>query len=706
VDGLPVTFWEHEHGYQPRRLIDGFTGEERVHKKGLVKRVRNRRVKAKNWFDVVLIPGSVYDEIVKSSEKRSLNIEPLTLVALKRLNRKAYDQLMDYVLSRKTFIAASSYCHPILPMRLENSEFDARINFYWSLLFYYETFWRRIYEKEKRVPLVGFWLPECAYSKAVLAVFLEVLEKLAESWGWADELKAYLLLDEIQGKKIDPSRVYVLKAGNRQCFAFLRYNHLSNTIAFEPKLKKIMTTFWKESKRCKQDLIGVANDAEHYGGNYDPDKPADEEKMRMLLEKRGWIKRPKKRKSRLQIAPAALYLENFKASAPETELVDYTSWSDFEEGSRFQPGVHPKGYFEYLVGRSVGGLCRWKGLQRNSDGTWSNTTYFLIVPWKNPSDGKTYVKIVSSMWKVAFNKIRDETAEFVRLKAFKIIRRYLKKKGALETVLSRYWVCALQQETVENFIEQMTQEGLFKSANSKIDREALKMALQAYQWACQDAYLSCPTFWHMLDNQLTWTSLSHAAAALAKIASAFHVLKQKDEFGETAEKYKTLFLDFATNSYWRNFVENLEAPLTMFLEQITESAKINGYDLSETLSSTELAKKSEKALRSWALKISRKLYETALENLGTLMPEEENPHLVLALAYKSVGREGKAEEETDKARWREWRRCIQSVHSDKNAVQRIGFLHAKHFPEYKRLFGISEKDTVVDVKTTANIHME
>jgi len=49
------------------------------------------------------------------------------------------------------------------------------------------------------------------------------------------------------------------------------------------------------------------------------------------------------------------------------------------------------------------------------------------------------------------------------------------------------------------------------------------------------------------------------------------------------------------------------------------------------------------------------------------------------------------------ARWYGWNKCIRSIHADKNIVQGVGFLHAKHFPDYKRFLGISEEETSVDV---------
>jgi len=698
------------HAYQPRRIVDAFTGEERVFGKPITKRVRDREVKGKNYFDIILVPGSVYDEIVKASEMRSINVEPITLIALKQLNEAAFNQLMELVLSRKTFILATSYSHPILPMMMENSELDAKINFYWSLMFYYETFWRPLWEREKRVPLIGFWFPECAYSKDALTFFFEVLNKLATSWGWTNTPQVYLIFDELHGIDLDPSRMYMIKAGERQCSAFFRYHSLSYTVAFENKLRKIMSRFWKETKRCKYDLIGVANDAECYGGNYNPDKPVMFEKMRKIIEKRGWISSSSKGERRsIQIVPAAQHLENFKDSVPEAKLKDYAAWSDYEDiGHPFRlRGRHPA-LFEYYIGYAAGGLCRWTGLERNSDGTLSNRTYFLMVSWFNPLDKKTYVRIVSSLWKVAFNRIRDQAANFVRLDLLNIIQQYVKQKDDIEEILIQYWVCALQKERVESFMERMVQKGLLRPLSQKEDSEALAMALRAYQWACQDAYISCPTFYSdiFFESETTWTSLAYSAAALAKIANAFYSLKQMDEVEKVAEKYRTLFFDFYADPFWGKFVEGLEVPFKLLLEEIKEAAKKNGYDLSKILRSADLTKMSEEELWSWALRASRELYEAALHGWIPLMPQEENPHLVLAEAYRALGQREKAEEQMGQAKWHEWRKCIRPVHTDKNIVQRVGLLHAKHFPEYKQIFGISEEDTRADVRPTETLRWE
>jgi len=278
----------------------------------------------------------------------------------------------------------------------------------------------------------------------------------------------------------------------------------------------------------------------------------------------------------------------------------------------------------------------------------------------------------------------------------------------VEEILIQYWVCALQKENVEGFIERMVQKELLKPLSRKEDREALAMALQAYQWACQDAYISCPTFYSdiFFENETTWTSLAHSAAALAKIANAFYKLKQMEEVKMVAEKYRTLFLDFYADPFWRKFVEGLEVPFKLLFEEIKEAAKRNGYDLSEILRSADLTKMSEEELRSWALKASRELYEAALQGWILLMPEEENPHLVLAEVYVAFGQREKAEEQMGQAKWHEWSKCIRSVHSDKNIMQRVGLLHAKHFPDYKQIFGISEEDTKVDVRPIETLRWE
>ncbi len=694
------------HAYQPRRIVDAFTGEERVFGKPITKRVRDREVKGKNYFDIILVPGSVYDEIVKASVKRSMNVEPITLLALRKLNEKAYNQLMELVLSHKTYISAASYSHPILPMMMENSELDAKINFYWSLIFYYETFWHRLWEKEKRVPLISFWLPECAYSEDVLILFFQVLNELAASWGWKEKPQVYLVLDEVQGTNLDPSRMYMIKAGDNQCFAFFRYHPLSDAVGFENKLRKIMRRFWKEMKRCNYDLIGAANDAECHGGNYNPDKPAMFEKMRKLIEKRGWVKLPSEdKRRRLEIASAAHYLKNFKGSAPEAKLNDYTAWSDLRDiGYPFRRRKRFPTFFDYYIGYAPKGLCRWTGLERNPDGTWSNRTYLSMISWFNPLDKKAYVRIVSSLWKVAINKIRDEASNFVRPKALGIIQHYVKEKEGVEELLIQYWVCALQQEEIESFIDRMVQKGLLKSFPDK-DREVLAMALQAYQLACQDAYISCPTFYseYPFENETAWTSLAYSAAAFAKIANAFYTLEQMKEVKGVAEKYRSLFVDFDADPFWRDFVRDFEIPFNLLFDQIRRAAKRNGYNLSKVLRSANLKRKSEDELWSWAKKVSRELYNAALKGWIPLMPKEENPHLVLAEAYRVLRRKGKADEEMDRAKWYEWRKCIRSIHSDKNIVQRVGLLHAKHFPQYKRFLGISEEDMLVDVKTTQTL---
>ncbi|MFQ5999170.1 MAG: hypothetical protein ACE5J6_00195 [Candidatus Bathyarchaeia archaeon] len=695
---MQIVFWEHLHAYQPRRILDGFTGEERFSEEGFLKRVRDREVSGKNLFEVVLIPGSVYDEIIESAVNRSINVEPVTLEALKRLNQPAYERLVNNVLNGKISIVATAYCHPILPMMLDNSEFDVRVNLAWSLWYFYREFWHRLKSAE-RTPPIAFWFPECGFNKKTATILFQVIDELAILWGWQiEDKKFHFILDEAQGIDVDPSRVYSLKLDGSRCFVFYRYHQLSGSIAFDNNLKTIMTTFWRELRRCKFGLIGVANDAECYGGNYNPDKPTMIEKMRERIG-RVWIIRPRKEKSRIQTMTTAAYLETLKDMVQESEAKEYSAWSDYTEGSQFHYSEQPRAYFEYYVGQRSGGLCRWTGLEREPDGTLSNRAYFLVLPRKEPDSEEVHVRVVSSLWKAAFNKLRDDAANFVRSHVFTIVQRYLIEGRKIDELLTQYWTCALQRESIDDFITRMAHEGLLHPPQRKEEHEDLKMALQAYQWACQDAYISCPTFWQFFENELTWTSLAHSAASFAKIATMFYTLGEHRKVEEVAEEYRQLFLEFGINQRWREYVHSLDAQLPLLFEAMKEAAKQGGYDVSAHLAEQKGSEKSQDELWLWAQETCNRLYGAAMKNLGTVRPGDKNPHLILAKLYDSLRQKERAEEEWDKAKWYEWEKCIQPHYSDKNIVQRVGFLHAKHFPEYQRFLEISEKDTMVDVRT-------
>ncbi|MFX0162969.1 MAG: hypothetical protein ACFE68_06550 [Candidatus Hodarchaeota archaeon] len=698
---------EHMHAYQPRRIVDAFLGIERENlgekELNFTKYVRDRAVKGLNWFEIVLKPGSVYDEIINLLPERSLNVEPITLKAFQELNPPAFNRLLKLIFNDEATIACTTYSHPIMPVAISQSPFDLRINLSWSLDFYFELFWKKLWEKEQNFPPIFFWLPECAVNSETINLIVETVREKTIEWGWEKEVFIIFILDEYQVENNYRSGIYKLYSAQTPSeiypFVLLRDHAFSDAISFSSNLGVIIHAL-KMAISTGMDLVVTASDAENFGGNYDPWKPVlfEELSERMInttLSDMITVVR------RLKASEAFIEynywgrLENL----PEAKIFENSAWSDFEHWSILREDGG------FIVSRQVGGLMRWTGKVRAKSGKTLEETYFLIHERFNPYESRRELRLTNSIWKIAFNHVSAEVKKFISFHLCEFIKKLLKNEYETENVLKKYWKVALKMENEEDFLKNLEDEEIIRPLSEE-EKEALKRGLRAYKIGCQDAYISCPTFWSDVETELTWTALALSAAGMVELSWMFKILKEENLLKKTISKYSELFLELGENKYWKEFILRHKMPLDPLLSTLKKRAAKRGYSLDDKIQEIIQTEDipQEKDLKKRAVQMAEKLFKAALDWKENLRKEDANPHLILVEIFRAFGNYKKAAEYIDQAIWYEWEKSIAPIFKNtKNIFQRVGILHAKHLPSYfektKKVGEKEKEEEKVDIRT-------
>lgn len=648
-----IVLWEHGHAYQPRRLIDSVDQSPREVRGTVHIQRKGVRMVGRNWFELMLRPGGVYDLLVEAASGRSIDMEPLTLHHLKNLNPQSFESLREKALTGRTYMAAAPYSHPILPILAEASPLDALVNVVWGLRFHQQTFGEALGDGT-----IAFWLSECAYSKEAVKV---VLKAVGEVFG--DGAKVLFLLDELQSEGTEQGMPYATTIDSERVFVVFRSRWLSDAYAFSPKYEGIMNTLKGVIGSGKPGVIGVIIDAETYGGAYEAHKPALLERLHTEL------------KDGVTVGDE-LYRFGFKTideifkeahGLQEAKIRDYTAWSDYEDHQIFRTD-HPK--TGTIVSERAGGLCRWTGHLRDGDGKPVNETYFMVFEWAHPKTKRRYVRVLSSLWKVAFNEARRRCSDIVRQAALETLRRFTNDVTA-EEMMKRYGDIVFEKEGPEKFVKRHLTEA------TNIERKAAELILQAYRYTNQDAAMSCPTFWQNLDTEVSWTSLSYVAGGMALAARACLGLGDGKRSRWIAEEYQRVFMDFEET--FRHLIDGYEIPLNLLYAQLREVAQRRGYDVEDDMA------RVEDGFEERAEEIARRLYTTALGGLSGGKPflvADANKHIILWRIYERMGLEEEAGRAYQDAKLYEWKKSLTSAVSTTPLPTRVGVVHAKHFPDY------------------------
>jgi hypothetical protein len=595
----------------------------------------------------MLKPGGVYDAILGVLETRSIDVEPLTLLGLSKLNPQAYNRLEMLVDEGRASLFLTSYSHVILPMLATESFLDAKVNLQWSTRYHLRR------HGSKSSEPVFLWLSECAYTKKAACAVFEAIQAVQPS------TRVFLLLDEYQGDKIDPSRPYKLVLEKGELGLVFRSRWVSDAYAFSRDAEWLTQAMRSDILRSRPDLVGAAVDAETYGGAYDDGKPAFftyvREALKDGVDERGMI-------IPVMFRPVDKALAEVQEINQTAVLQEGSSWSNYVENHLLRPGGQTR---TGVIARSLSPLCRWTGVVLGNKG--GKESYFLIYDWVDPLSKKAYTRVVSSVWKHAFNSLRSRGAGLVRRIVCESLPALLEDRDDLGEVLAAYGDIVFEISSWSDFASRFR----IGSGNRG---EAARLLLEAYRLGDQDAWMSDPTFWENFDTEVTWTSLALLAAGMIQAAKACRLLGDEKGFDELASTYVKLFLDFE-ETFNHILQEGPTCPLDLLYEYIRERASTRGFDLGEAVSSAPVSLESAKS-------IAARAYELAFgtERERPLYGTDVNPFLILWMMHEQKGARQEAGEAFKRALTYEWEKSIRSAVSEKSIPLRVGLLHAKHFP--------------------------
>jgi hypothetical protein len=642
--------WEHGHAYQPRRIVDAILIETRHIPGGVRRRINGRVSYAENWFELMLRSGGAYDTMVDNLETRSIDFEPLTLFHLARLNPEAHKRLWQLVAEGRIGLFPSAYSHPILPLMASESFFDAKTNVEWGVQYVLGN------GHNPQGSPVFFWLSECAYNAKAAQAILDAIREVRPS------AQVFLLLDEFQGENIDASHPYRLRLETGEVGLVFRSRWVSDAYAFSQDSEWLIQSLRADILRRRPDLVGAAVDAETYGGAYDASKPFFFARIREGLGKEvsgGNVTVP------VRFLPVDQALQAASTNGQEAKLLEGSSWSNYVESQLLHPQSEAR---TGVLARSLGPLCRWTGLVPRKEGG-RQETYFMVYDWVDPLSKEWYTRVVSSLWKVAFNALRTRGCSLVRRTVLDVLPPLL-GIGSIEEALTTYGEVIFETMSWGSYASR------FRIGRTQEEQEAANLLLEAYRMADQEAWMSDPTYWENMDTEVTWTALALLAAGIIQAAKACLKLGEERRFEELADGYKTLFLDFEAS--FRTLSEEYGCPLDVLYQYLREQSLRRGYDLEQDLASSP---STEEQART----IAERAYEATFnkDRERPLRESDVNPYLILWRMKELRGSLEDARQAWKRACAREWEKSIASVVSKKPTPVRVGLLHAKHFPENK-----------------------
>lgn len=616
---------------------------------------------AENWFELMLRPGGVYDALVDALETRSVDIEPITLFHLAKLNPEAHEKLQRLVAEGRAGLFPTAYSHPILPLLASESFLDAKINVQWGVQY---LLGNPRYPKEGPIFL---WLSECAYSAKAAQAVLEAIREAHPS------AKVFLLLDEFQGENIDSSHPYRLRLEKGELGLVFRSRWMSDAYAFSQDAEWLIQSLRADILRRRPHLVGAAVDAETYGGAYDEGKPLFFARIRD-----GLGKQVSDGNATIPVRFLSVDKVLHGMDGPEAKLLEGSSWSNYVEAQL----LHPQGEARTgVLARRLGSLCRWTGLVPREEGR--QETYFMVYDWVDPVSKKWYTRIVSSLWKVAFNTLRARGCGLVRRTILDLLPPLL-GTGSVEEALAAYGEVVFETMSWSSYASK------FIICRTDEEQEAARLLLEAYRMANQEAWMSDPTYWENIDTEVAWTALALLAAGIIQAAKACLKLGKEQRFEELVEGYKALFLDF--DASFRSLSEEYSCPLDILYQYLREQSRRRGYDLEQDLTSGPATEERAQA-------IARRAYEAAFNKDGErpLRESDVNPYVILWRTRELRGAVDDASEAWKRACTYEWEKSIASAVSEKPIPVRVGLLHAKHFPK-NQAFTAPLEDPVISTE--------
>ena len=635
--------WEHGHAYQPRRLVDSILNENRRVQGGVHRNLLGRMISDENWFELMLSAGGIYENIVNTLGTRSIDVEPITLFSLSKADPQTYMRLLKMVAEGRASLFPSTYSHPILPMLASQNFFDAKINVLWGIRYVLK-------ETKYQGGPIFFWLSECAYSELAAQAVLQAVNETYPS------ARVFLLLDEFQAGNIDPSQTYKVQLVNGAIELVFRSRWVSDAYAFSNNTDALVNSLRDYILSRRPELIGVAVDAETYGGAYDPNKPLFFSRIRDGID--GSVSNGYSTVT-VEFLPVDKAVENKPSS--ETKMHEGSSWSNYEDSQLLHPSDNT---LTGILARRLGAMCRWSGMVPGIDG--QDDTYFIVSFWTDPKSKKEYVSVVNSIWKIAFNSLRTRVSTLVRNTVFELLQSLLGHENT-EKAIAAYGEIIFETMKWDVFVSKFLNE---RATN---ETEATRLLLESYRMAVQEASMSDPTYWENMDTEVTWTALSLLASGIVQAAKACLLLGKSTRFLEMAEEYEAVFLDFRES--FRTLYDEYGFPLEILYNYLREQCLKKGYDLEQDLANPA----AEKQLQEIAEKAYTLTFDAGPDR--PVRKSDVNPFLLEWRLNQKRGVPEAAQDAWGEACSYEWEKSIKSVVSDSSIPVRVGLLHAKHFPK-------------------------
>jgi hypothetical protein len=208
--------------------------------------------------------------------------------------------------------------------------------------------------------------------------------------------------------------------------------------------------------------------------------------------------------------------------------------------------------------------------------------------------------------------------------------------------------------------------------------------------------MSCPTFWENFGTEVTWSSLSFTAGGIILAAQACYTLDDEEGVIKLANKYQELFIDFEQS--FQGLVEEYSFAMELLYAQLREICKRRGIDFEY-----EIAKMSSKldtsAFEKKVGELAEKIYHSVFSTYDvSLLVTDINKQLILSKAFAIRGKPNIAKQFFTEAKFFEWKKSISSTMSKYPIPVRVGVLHAKHFPNFQRLFKLPLTEIEVDTE--------
>lgn len=493
-----LTLSFHFHGYQPgdivrwdeRDPLRAQTFEERHSR--VVHRIGADRIEGRNWTDAVLRSyGRIGSVLSRASRAASVDIEPQTLVWLLERDPSAYREILAaYERGTAGFVMTPPF-HPILPHhhRLEREAlFDMMIDFYAP----------QIRRSEDRP--VGLWLPESAVSRETLESFRgSAREASLEQEALAGSLgSAYLVTDARQfATSPGTGQAWVRVEAAERLLAMARDHPLSDEFAFG---RTAAPDFDASVRSRGAGSILVASDLESLLAN-----PTQGERFETIV---GSL-----RDVGIQVA-----LPVPPDEAPASPIVDYSSWSDYDE----------------MLSGGITSDTRWTGIRR-SDGS--------VVSRDHRG------RPLSQLWKHAFTLATERIETAVRRRALHLLRgagvaRRPQALRRLAVAYGRHWFQAHYRAQGYG----ASQTDFARSADGilsgKVDAELAGFIARGYVLMLM-GLRSDPRFWDNPDTRVTFQNVVLLVQSLRDLAEASVRAKETGRAVALRRLLQATFFDFS-----------------------------------------------------------------------------------------------------------------------------------------------------------------